>query len=200
MIFVVLYVVFAAIRVYYRTRPMVRERSEQGRREGVEIVGRGAVVAVMFSVLGYFASIALYVLSPPWMQWSRLALPMWIRWFGALIGIVCLPSLVWVHQTMGRFYLDRLELKDDHELITSDPFSGINNPMYLVFCSFAVAMGLVTSYSLNLVFTFLIIISLNWVVSSEEEMMLKCFGDEYRAYMKSTGRFLPRLGREAKNG
>lgn len=195
-IFVVIYIVFAAIRVYYRTKPSVRERPEQGRREGLDVVGGRAGVAIIFSILGYFASIALYLISPPWMQWSRLALPTWIRWTGVFFGIACLPPLVWIHRTMGRFYLDRLELKDDHRLITSGPFSRIRNPMYVVFCNFAFAMSLVTSYLLNFVFTFLITISLNWIVSSEEEMMLERFGDEYREYMRRTGRFLPRLNRD----
>jgi protein-S-isoprenylcysteine O-methyltransferase Ste14 len=39
---------------------------------------------------------------------------------------------------------------------------------------------------------------MNLVVSQEEEMMLERFGDEYREYKRRTGRFLPRLGREAE--
>ena len=196
-IFVALYAVFAAIRVYYRSRPTVRERPEQGRREGIDMVGGPAGVAVSISVLGYWASIALYVVSPPWMRWSVLALPAWVRWAGVFVGIACLPFLVWIHRTMGRYYLDRLELRDDHELITSGPFSRIRNPMYLVLLTFAVAMGLVTSYLLNLTFSVLTMASMNLVVSQEEEMMLERFGDEYREYMRRTGRFLPRLVREA---
>ena len=194
-IFVVLYAVFATIRVYYRSRPTVRERSER-RRDGIEGVGGPAGIAVSISVLGYWASIVLYVISPPWMRWSVLALPACVRWAGVLVGIVCLPFLVWIHRTMGRYYLDRLELRDDHELITSGPFSRIRNPMYLVLLTFAVAMGLVTSYLLNLIFSVLTMASMNLLVSQEEEMMLERFGDEYRAYMKRTGRFLPRLGRK----
>jgi protein-S-isoprenylcysteine O-methyltransferase Ste14 len=195
-IFVALYAVFTAIRIYYRSRPTVRERSEQ-RREGIDRFGGPAGIAVSISVLGYWASIALYVVSPPWMSWSVLALPAWARWAGVLVGIVCLPFLVWIHRTMGRYYLDRLELRDDHELITSGPFSRIRNPMYLVLLTYAAAMGLVTSYLLNILFSLITIASMNWLVSQEEEMMLERFGDEYRTYMKRTGRFLPRLGREA---
>jgi len=196
-LFALIYAVFAAIRIYYRSRPTVRERPEQERPEEEERVGGIALVAVGVSVLGYLASLALYVVSPSWMKWSELALPALIRWAGVLVGIVCLPFLVWIHRTMGRFYLDRLELKDDHELITGGPFSRIRNPMYLVFSVFAFSMGLVTSYALNLLFSIAIMASLNWMVGHEEEMMLERFGDEYRAYMERTGRFLPRLGRQA---
>lgn len=198
-LFALIYAVFAAIRIYYRSRPTVRERPEQERSEEEERVGGVAVVAVGVSVLGYLASIALYVVSPSWMRWSELALPALIRWAGVLVGIVCLPFLIWIHRTMGRFYLDRLELKDDHELITSGPFSRIRNPMYLVLCVFAFSMGLVTSYALNLLFSIATMASLNWMVDHEEEMLLERFGDEYRAYMERTGRFLPRLGRQADN-
>ena len=197
LIFIFIYAVFAAIRVYYRSRPTVRERPEQERREGIDMIGGPAGVALSVSILGYWSSIALYVISPPWMSWSILALPAWIRWAGVLVGIVCLPFLIWIHRTMGRYYVDRLELRDDHELITGGPFSRIRNPMYLVFLTFAVAMGLVTSYLLNLLFSLITIASMNWLVSQEEEMMLERFGDEYREYTRRTGRFLPRLGREA---
>lgn len=43
-IFVALYAVFAAIRVYYRSRPTVRERPKQGRREGIDRIGGPAGV------------------------------------------------------------------------------------------------------------------------------------------------------------
>ncbi len=196
-LFILLYVVFSTIRVYYRSRPSTRERPEQGRREGAERFGGKAGVAVSISVLGYWASIALYMISPSWMRWSRLTLPAWIRWIGVVVGIMCLPYLIWVHRTMGRYYVDRLELKDDHKLITTGPFSQIRNPMYLVLCTFAVAMALVSAYLLNLLFSIGTILSINWLVRQEEEMMLERFGDEYRAYMKRTGRFLPRLRRVA---
>jgi len=140
------------------------------------------------------------MVSPSWMRWSKLALPAWVRWAGVLVGIVCLPFLIWIHRTMGMFYLDRLELKDDHELITSGPFSRIRNPMYLVFCVFAFSMGLVTSYTLNLLFSIAIVASLNWIVVHEEKMMLERFGDKYRAYMGRTGRFLPRLRQDKGSG
>jgi protein-S-isoprenylcysteine O-methyltransferase Ste14 len=65
--------------------------------------------------------------------------------------------------------------------------------MYLVLLTFSAAMGLVTSYLLNLLFSVLTMASMNWLVDKEEEMMLERFGDKYRAYMKRTGRFLPRL-------
>ena len=194
-LFALIYAVFAIIRVYYRSRPTVREHPEQKRPEEEERVGGVALVALKVSILGYFASIALYVVSPSWMRWSELALPAWVRWAGVLVGIVCLPFLIWIHRTMGRFYLDRLELKDDHELITGGPFSRIRNPMYLVFCVFAFSMGLVTSYALNLLFSIATMVSLNWVVGHEEEMMIERFGAEYRAYMERTGRFLPRRRR-----
>lgn len=34
-------------------------------------------------------------------------------------------------------------------------------------------------------------------IPKEEKMLLEQFGDEYRAYMKQTGRLLPRFRREA---
>jgi len=37
------------------------------------------------------------------------------------------------------------------------------------------------------------IVLLNVKAKNEEEALIGVFGDEYRAYMKQTGRFVPRL-------
>ena len=43
----------------------------------------------------------------------------------------------------------------------------------------------------------LTIAGLVWRVPKEEQMMIEAFGDEYKAYMQRTGRFLPRWRRDA---
>jgi protein-S-isoprenylcysteine O-methyltransferase Ste14 len=41
--------------------------------------------------------------------------------------------------------------------------------------------------------TLLSIASFNNTASKEEAVMIQQFGDEYKSYMKRTGRFLPRM-------
>jgi hypothetical protein len=42
-------------------------------------------------------------------------------------------------------------------------------------------------------FSVVVIAGLLWRVPKEEQMMVEKFGDEYKIYMKKTGRFFPKL-------
>jgi protein-S-isoprenylcysteine O-methyltransferase Ste14 len=65
--------------------------------------------------------------------------------------------------------------------------------MYTIFIVFSIAMALLTLNLLIVLFSILISISFPSVARQEELMLIDTFGDDYRAYMKRTGRFLPRL-------
>ncbi|MFX1319689.1 MAG: methyltransferase family protein [Promethearchaeota archaeon] len=68
--------------------------------------------------------------------------------------------------------------------------------MYLVYFIFNLGLSL---FTLNLILWGILVLGLIVVTSrmrAEEEMMIEQFGDEYRDYMKQTGRLFPRLRRK----
>jgi protein-S-isoprenylcysteine O-methyltransferase Ste14 len=57
---------------------------------------------------------------------------------------------------------------------------------------YGTSLALVTANWFFIVFAIAIIAGLCTRVPKEEEMMIKGFGEEYKAYMQRTGRFFPK--------
>lgn len=195
-LFITLWIAFLGIRGYYgrQARILGQKRSrkerwkEMARYERVELI---ILRLVLFYILIVF--IALYVLFPSWFFWSQLPFPSWLRWIGVALGIVTLPLLVWIGRTLGRHVSSSLEIKKDHSLVTSGPYGRVRHPMYTVYFTFNSAMVLVSTNWLLILLIIIGLFLLYWRIKAEEQMMLDQFGDEYRIYMKSTGRLLPKV-------
>jgi protein-S-isoprenylcysteine O-methyltransferase Ste14 len=86
-----------------------------------------------------------------------------------------------------------LQLREEHTLVTTGPYRWARHPMYTALFSFFVGLALVSATWLIVLLvvaaTFVLVVR----IDKEEVMMIEQFGDEYRAYMQQTGRFLPRL-------
>ncbi len=108
----------------------------------------------------------------------------------ALSGIVL---LAWTHVCLGKEWSINLQLRDDHRLIRSGPYSRIRHPMYTALFAIYIGIGLISNNYAALALILMVVISLLLRVPKEEKMMIEKFGDEYRAYMKKTGRFFPKL-------
>lgn len=115
-------------------------------------------------------------------------------WLGMIVLILFLAIFFLTHRQLGRFWSITLELRENHALMTHGMFSRIRHPMYLSFWLWALGQALLIP---NLIggLTGLISIGLLYFgrINKEEAMMLEAFGDEYRSYMKRTGRIVPRF-------
>jgi protein-S-isoprenylcysteine O-methyltransferase Ste14 len=56
-----------------------------------------------------------------------------------------------------------------------------------------VALSLLTANWIFVAVCVLSILGLIWRVPKEEQMMIEAFGEEYKDYMKRTGRFFPKF-------
>jgi protein-S-isoprenylcysteine O-methyltransferase Ste14 len=131
-----------------------------------------------------------------WLQGNSLrslafAAPDWSRWAGVGLGITSLGLFAWTHAVLGRFWSATLQLRAGHQLITVGPYARVRHPMYSAILGWLISLGLVaanwTSFVLAALGTLIVLIR----TRREEKMMLQQFGDEYREYMKRTGRLLP---------
>jgi len=64
--------------------------------------------------------------------------------------------------------------------------------MYTAILAWATSLGFVIANWIPIIFAVWAAVILVARVPREEQMMLDQFGDEYREYMKRTGRFLPK--------
>src|SRR5687768_3787918 len=117
--------------------------------------------------------------------------PRWLRWAGFGLGITSVGLFAWTHVVLGRFWSPYLQLRPGHRLIADGPYARIRHPMYSAIVGWMTSLGLVAANWIPLVFAALAALNFLLRIRGEEKMMLQQFGDEYRAYMKRTGRLLP---------
>lgn len=135
-----------------------------------------------------------WLLSTHWFPWALVSLPDWARWGGVGFGAVPIALMWWTMLALGSNYRGTVGLHPNHTLVTHGPYRFLRHPMNAVF---------------PLVSIVLFLMSANWVIGAgalillgaiaivrapvEEQQLIERFGEEYRAYMRRTGRFFPRL-------
>lgn len=181
-------------RSYYRRKAHRASPEDQLPLKGTT---ESKVRLVLLGVCGLSADLLsiAWAINPKWLAWSNLSLPPWLRWLGVLgaVGAVWLGYLA--HRTLGFNYTPDLRTKAEHQVVAEGIYTWIRHPMYTSF------FVLLATYS---------VLTTNWLIGllglgyslliveragHEERMLIERFGDEYRAYMQRTGRFVPRRGR-----
>ncbi|MFX1270361.1 MAG: methyltransferase [Promethearchaeota archaeon] len=193
-LFVVLYGLFLIPRGYYRFVKPRQEKEEPAETDRAS-VGRIQIVLTLI-ILGGLISSILYILGLPWMDWFQiLQYPILLRMAGAILVLIMIPLLAWIHRELDRQYSAVLEIKSDHRLITTGPYERVRHPMYTVLILFFFGMSLVSANLIVIVFAVLLMLAFPFWIRVEEEKMIETFGEEYIEYMKRTGRFFPRIGK-----
>jgi protein-S-isoprenylcysteine O-methyltransferase Ste14 len=136
--------------------------------------------------------VLLDIFAPPWIEWSKLNLPNWLRIIGLTLALVSVVWLWWVFYTLGNNISDTLSTTESQELITTGPYSWIRHPLYAggLLCLFAFGLAfedwVILVYALAgfLIFRFR-------VIPTEEEHLVATFGEDYVSYQRRTGSILP---------
>lgn len=163
--------------------------------EGTVLIALRALVAVPL-----FAAVVLTVVYPPAMAWGVVAMPVWVRWSGALLGLLTVPLCHWVLASLGANVSETVLTKDSHRLVTHGPYRWVRHPLYTTGISLFLAIGLMAASWFILLFAVLVaVLILAVVIPAEERQLVDKFGDDYRALRRRTGRLLPRLRRSASS-
>jgi protein-S-isoprenylcysteine O-methyltransferase Ste14 len=114
------------------------------------------------------------------------------------IGVVVLCLGIWLfyraHADLGKYWSVSLEIREDHQLVTSGVYRLIRHPMYTAIFSQALAQALLLSNWLagpSCLLAFLLMFVLR--IGREEQMMLNKFGEAYSDYMNRTNRLIPHV-------
>ena len=182
------FVVIIPIGAYHRIKSQATGETLDRRQEGIFILATLRPIALA-GVVG----LVTYMINPAWMAWSSVALPNWLRWVGVVLGVTGGLLLVVTFRTLGKNLTDTVVTRAAHRLVTRGPYGWVRHPFYVASALAIAANSLVTA---------------NWWVALtggigfgllvlrtriEEEKLIERFGDDYKEYMKRTGRFLPRL-------
>lgn len=169
------------ISTWFRARAR-RAETIPRRREGLPLLlGR-----TLFG-LALLLSILTYLVRPGWMAWSQVALPVALRWAGAVLATASAPLLVWTLAALGPNVSETVLTKESHRLVVEGPYRWVRHPLYAAAGLWLLGLALLMA---NLFFFALVVVALAlmWlvIVPREEEELIKRFGDAYRSYRSRT--------------
>lgn len=179
------------ISTYFR-RKADRDSGEKISRN---VDGTTFATIIKLGGLMLWLSPILYVLNPAWVAWSKLGLPEWGRWLGAGIGLLCLPGIYWLFRSIGTGITPTGVTRKEHRLVTSGPYRWVRHPLYTFGSSMFLSLGLMADSWFIILLAVLAFVAVASRTPKEEANLIDKFGEEYRQYMKRTGRYFPRFSR-----
>jgi protein-S-isoprenylcysteine O-methyltransferase Ste14 len=188
-----LVVTFFAVRAYHCSKAIAEGGEIEYKEKNLKLL-RAIRLGLGFIFLPAFIA---WLIQPRWIAFAALPFPDWLRFAGVALGFANLPVLWWIEATLGKNFNTTLHIREGHTLVTGGPYRWVRHPMYTSVLIFVTAVTLISAnalIALPMVVPLPVILILGNRIQREEALMIEQFGDEYREYMKRTGRFLPRLG------
>ena len=161
-------------------------------RQAVEREGKGMFAFRVLMGCLLLAWLVVYAINPPWLEALSVPLPDWLRWAGFALGLASLGLWTWTQVALGKEWSPQLQLRKEHHLVTTGPYARIRHPLYTAMIGYGTSLALVTANWFFVVFAITAIAGLFARIPKEEQMMIKEFGEEYKAYMQRTRRFFPK--------
>lgn len=185
----VVIVTFALHRGYYvKYHSQPGDETMKKREEGT--LSR---IAGLLGMAG-FASMVAHVINPDWLSFASLPFPGWVRWTGVGIAILGFVLLQWAQVTLADNWSDTPRMMKGQALITSGPYRTIRHPIYTAFILILGSTLFISSNGLiGLCWAGMVTLEVFSRIRFEESLLLEFFGEQYREYMKKTGRLLPRI-------
>ena len=185
----VLIIGFAAHRGYYvKYHSKPEDATVKKREEGIV-----SKVAGLLGMLGFLTMLA-YMIDPGWLAFTSLSLPLWLRWTGVVIAIIGFVLLQWSQVTLANSWSDTPRMMKEQTLITSGPYRTIRHPIYTAFILILGSTLFISSnWLIGLCWAGMTVLEVVSRIGFEESLMVEFFGEQYREYMKKTGRLLPKF-------
>jgi protein-S-isoprenylcysteine O-methyltransferase Ste14 len=183
----------AGISSYYR----LKADKESGEKISRRVDGSIMMTIIRLGGLVLWLSPLVYLLNPKWMAWSRMGLPDGPRWLGVALGVLGVVGVYWLFSSIGSGITATSATRQKHTLVTRGPYQWVRHPLYTIGSSLFISFGLMADNWFIAMLGILAFIAMAVRTPKEEANLIEKFGDEYREYMKHTGRFFPKLGRSS---
>lgn len=189
--------ILSAIILFSGTGISIYSRLKADRDSG-ERLSRSADGTPMMLVIRIFGLVLwltplVYLVNSAWMIWSKLGVPEWTRWLGVGIGFLCVAGIYRLFSSIGTGITPVSATRKEHKLSTHGIYRWIRHPLYTVGSSFYISFGLMADNWFIIFMGVLTFIVMAIRTPKEEANLIAKFGDEYREYMKRTGKFLPKF-------
>jgi protein-S-isoprenylcysteine O-methyltransferase Ste14 len=179
-----------AVTVYYRIRAAASGETISRKQEGYVFA-----ISLRFAGLGLWIATFGYLFFPRFFQWALVPLPDWVRWSGAVCGGLCSLLMYWTLSSLGRNLTDTVVTRKEATLVTHGPYRWVRHPFYVTAGLLMASVTVLTADWLIGLASLIVLTLLAVRTPKEEEMLAERFGQQYRDYCQSTGRFVPRLFR-----
>jgi len=166
---------------------------DTGEKISRKVDGTPMMTVIKLGGLVLWLSPLAYLLNPAWMAWSKIGLPEWVRWLGIGVGVVSTLGIYWLFSSIGSGITPTSATRKEHQLVTNGPYRWVRHPLYTFGSSMFIAFGMMADNWFIALLGVLAFIAMAIRTPKEEANLIEKFGDEYREYMKRTGRFMPRL-------
>jgi protein-S-isoprenylcysteine O-methyltransferase Ste14 len=183
-----IFITGAFISGHYRRKAARKGGSVSLKEEGLAIT-----IALRLSGLSLWACVFAWLINPTWMEWSRVALPEWVRWLGVGMGILANFLAYWVFTNLDENISPTVVVREKAYLVTSGPYRWVRHPLYTMGTLAYLGFALLAENWFITILSLLVFVVLALRTPKEEAHLLEKFGDEYRTYMQQTGRYLPKL-------
>ncbi len=186
-VFLVGFIIYCSIRGVFKQRT-----------EGIEKIVRpsDALETTLLILVGVGSLLlpVLYLVTP-WLAFADYHIPAFGPWCGTSLMVPALWLFYRSHADLGQNWSVTLELRKGHQLVKRGVYRSIRHPMYASILLWDVAQGLllqnwIAGWCALVTFALLYLLR----TPREERMMCEYFGQEYRDYMRQTGRLFPSLG------
>ena len=178
------------ISIYFRRKA----DKESGEKISRNADGKPMMLVIRIFGLMLWLSPLVYLTNPQWMTRSKIGFPEWVRWLGIGIGELCTFGIYWLFSSIGSGISPTSATRREHKLSTSGPYRWVRHPLYTIGSSFYISFGMMADNWFIAAMGILAFILMAIRTPTEEANLIEKFGDEYREYMKRTGRFFPNLG------
>ena len=183
----VVVVIMMTITAYHRIQAQAAGGSVSRREEGLPMLVMRAVIG-----LSLWVAIIAYLVSPGSMAWSALPVADWLRWGGVGLGLLACGLLYWTLHHLGTNFTDTVVARAEATLVTDGPYGWVRHPFYVTVLLLLLSASLITANWFIGLLSIFIFAFFALRAPLEEQKLAERFGDEYRAYVQRTGRFLPR--------
>ncbi|MGE0881908.1 MAG: methyltransferase [Blastocatellales bacterium] len=173
---------------YYRYRAEKAGEPISWNEEGMTVM----ILLRLFGAIGWL-SVITYLINPDWMKWSEMSLQDWARWAGVVTGIISLPLLYWLFKSIGKNITQTVKTRQEHQLVTTGPYRWVRHPLYSVGTLLFISFALISSNWFIGLMTLMSLLMLLVRLPKEEMNLIERFGDDYRDYMRRTGRLIPKF-------
>lgn len=179
-----------AVGLPYRLRAQRVGGKVSRRAEGV-----GPMIALRAVAALWALGFILWLVNPGLMRWSEVALPVAARWLGAALLVAVVPLYAWVFHHLGLNVTDTVLTRRAATLVRSGPYRFVRHPLYAFGLFIMAGWALITANAFVALAGAAAAALIVRRTAIEEAHLVRRFGDDYRAYMRTTGAYFPRWRR-----